>query len=39
MTSSTQDHLDAQRARWDAEAAVFDAEPDHGLLDPATRVA
>jgi SAM-dependent methyltransferase len=24
---------------WDAEAASFDAEPDHGLQDPATRAA
>jgi SAM-dependent methyltransferase len=27
------------RALWDAEAATFDAEPDHGLADPATRAA
>lgn len=27
------------RARWDAEAATFDDEPDHGLADPATRAA
>ena len=24
---------------WDAEAATFDDEPDHGLRDPATRAA
>src|SRR5438094_588363 len=27
------------RAVWDAEAATFDNEPDHGLLDPAVRMA
>jgi SAM-dependent methyltransferase len=27
------------RASWDAEAATFDDEPDHGLRDPATREA
>ncbi len=37
MTPTAQDHLDAQRRLWDAEAAGFDAEPDHGLLDPTTR--
>jgi SAM-dependent methyltransferase len=30
---------DDTRARWDAEAATFDDEPDHGLADPATRAA
>jgi len=28
-----------QQARWDAEAATFDDEPDHGLTDPDTRAA
>ncbi len=27
------------REFWDAEAAAFDDEPDHGLRDPATREA
>lgn len=27
------------RATWDAEAATFDDEPDHGLLDPTVRAA
>jgi ubiquinone/menaquinone biosynthesis C-methylase UbiE len=27
------------REAWDAEAATFDDEPDHGLHDPATRAA
>jgi SAM-dependent methyltransferase len=27
------------RAVWDAEAATFDDEPDHGLADPETRAA
>ncbi|WP_197022356.1 class I SAM-dependent methyltransferase [Candidatus Blastococcus massiliensis] len=27
------------RATWDAEAATFDDEPDHGLLDPPVRAA
>ena len=31
--------LDAVRALWDAEAATFDAEPDHGLLSHDTRLA
>ncbi|HLN78124.1 MAG TPA: class I SAM-dependent methyltransferase [Nocardioidaceae bacterium] len=35
MTSS----LEATRAAWDAEAAAFDDEPDHGLRDPAVRDA
>lgn len=30
---------DAARATWDAEAAAFDREPDHGLRDPAVRAA
>jgi len=30
---------DEIRAEWDAEAATFDQEPDHGLTDPATRDA
>jgi SAM-dependent methyltransferase len=30
---------DETRALWDAEAATFDDEPDHGLGDPATRAA
>ena len=32
-------HRQEQRALWDAEAATFDEEPDHGLRDPDTRVA
>ena len=28
-----------QRELWDAEAATFDDEADHGLADPATREA
>ena len=32
-------HLAQQRALWDAEAATFDDEPDHGLRDPDTRAA
>ena len=31
--------LAEQRALWDAEAARFDEEPDHGLRDPAARAA
>src|SRR5687767_11187994 len=27
------------QATWDAEAATFDDEPDHGLLDPSVRAA
>ena len=27
------------RAVWDAEAATFDDEPDHGLVDPTVRAA
>ncbi len=30
---------DEIRAVWDAEAATFDDEPDHGLRDPGTRAA
>jgi SAM-dependent methyltransferase len=30
---------DEIRAEWDAEAATFDQEPDHGLTDPAIRQA
>lgn len=30
---------DETRALWDAEAATFDDEPDHGLADPDTRAA
>ncbi len=30
---------DDVRAIWDAEAATFDDEPDHGLLDPTVRTA
>ena len=35
----TADDLAAQRTLWDAEAATFDEQPDHGLRDPATRAA
>ena len=31
--------VDETRAAWDAEAARFDDEPDHGLHDPVTRAA
>ncbi len=31
--------MDRVRAEWDAQAAAFDQEPDHGLLDPVTRAA
>ena len=31
--------IEETRAVWDAEAATFDDEPDHGLRDPATRQA
>lgn len=31
--------IEETRALWDAEAATFDDEPDHGLRDPATRQA
>lgn len=30
---------DAARLYWNSEAATFDEEPDHGLLDPSTRAA
>lgn len=33
------DSLETTRAGWDAEAAAFDDEPDHGLRDPAVREA
>jgi len=33
------DRLEETRAAWDAEAAAFDEEPDHGLGDAATREA
>ena len=32
-------NLDRVSELWDAEAATFDDEPDHGLRDPATRAA
>lgn len=35
----TPDERAVQRALWDAEAATFDEEPDHGLHDPGTRAA
>ncbi len=31
--------LNAARATWNAEAALFDDQPDHGLRDPAVRAA
>ncbi|HET7357080.1 MAG TPA: class I SAM-dependent methyltransferase, partial [Nocardioidaceae bacterium] len=31
--------LERTRAAWDAEAAAFDEEPDHGLRDPEVRRA
>lgn len=39
MTSAEADLLASQRTLWQAEAAGFDAEPDHGLIDPAVRAA
>ncbi|MFD5278138.1 hypothetical protein ACFWIX_11350 [Pseudarthrobacter sp. NPDC058362] len=30
---------DAVRSYWDSQAGTFDAEADHGLLDPAVREA
>ena len=33
------DHLNSACALWDAAAANFDDEPDHGLRDPAVRDA
>ena len=35
----TPDDLATRRALWDAEAATFDEEPDHGLREPETRAA
>ncbi|GEK21899.1 class I SAM-dependent methyltransferase [Cellulomonas xylanilytica] len=35
----TPDHLSGIARYWDAAAAGFDDEPDHGLRDPATRAA
>lgn len=35
----TDERLQSTRERWDAEAATFDNEPDHGLRDPAIRNA
>ena len=32
-------NIEEIRASWDAEAATFDEEPDHGLRDPAIRAA
>lgn len=37
--ASIQDVTDAARLYWNSEAATFDEEPDHGLLDPSTRAA
>jgi methylase of polypeptide subunit release factors len=31
--------LSKVRAEWDEQAASFDQEPDHGLLDPTVRAA
>ncbi len=39
MTADPARHLAAQRELWDAEAARFDEEPDHGLRHPAAREA
>ena len=39
MSDATDQTDQTDRAYWDAEAATFDDEPDHGLLDPATREA
>ena len=36
---SDQHRLQSARERWDAEAANFDDEPDHGLRDPQIRNA
>ncbi|MEZ4672403.1 MAG: class I SAM-dependent methyltransferase [Anaerolineae bacterium] len=38
MTANS-DRLNEARAVWDAEAAVFDEQPDHGLHDPRVRTA
>ncbi|MEZ4680940.1 MAG: class I SAM-dependent methyltransferase [Caldilineaceae bacterium] len=35
----TDERLQSARETWDAEAATFDNEPDHGLRDPAIRNA
>lgn len=37
--SEPSDHTTATSIDWDAEAAVFDDEPDHGLRDPGVRAA
>ncbi|MCA0454993.1 MAG: methyltransferase domain-containing protein [Chloroflexi bacterium] len=38
-SSAYEKHLAESRAVWDAEAAAFDEQPDHGLRDPAVREA
>lgn len=37
--TSADRRIAAARTAWDAEAATFDDEPDHGLRDPAVRAA
>lgn len=37
--SAYQQQLDESRQIWDAEAATFDDQPDHGLRDPVIRAA
>ncbi|GGM01862.1 SAM-dependent methyltransferase [Streptomyces fumigatiscleroticus] len=39
MTTNTGDEPTPSRVDWDARAAVFDDEPDHGLRDPRVRAA
>lgn len=38
-STAYQQHLEATRQLWNAAAAAFDAEPDHGLRDPIIRGA
>jgi SAM-dependent methyltransferase len=39
MPGMSETSLPTVREFWDAQSAAFDAEPDHGLLDPAAREA
>jgi 2-polyprenyl-3-methyl-5-hydroxy-6-metoxy-1,4-benzoquinol methylase len=39
VSSRSPTDLEAVARAWDAEAAAFDEEPDHGLRDPETRAA
>ena len=38
-TMGPMERLRASEAYWSAQAATFDDEPDHGLADPAVRMA